>query len=61
VIVLGLWFILQALPGIGHISIPLLTSGGVAYLAHVGGFLFGLAMIKPFVRWARGLRAKPAV
>jgi membrane associated rhomboid family serine protease len=60
VIVLGLWFILQALPGIGHISIPLLTSGGVAYLAHVGGFLFGLAMIKPFVRWARGLRARPA-
>jgi membrane associated rhomboid family serine protease len=61
VIVLGVWFILQALPGIGHISIPLLTSEGVAYVAHVGGFLFGMAMIKPFVRWARGLRARPAV
>jgi membrane associated rhomboid family serine protease len=57
VIMLGIWFILQALPGLGHISIPGLTSTGVAYLAHVGGFLFGLAAIKPFVRWARRRRA----
>jgi membrane associated rhomboid family serine protease len=61
VILLGVWFLLQALPGLAHISIPLLTASGVAYLAHVGGFLFGLAAIKPFVRWARGLRARPAV
>jgi membrane associated rhomboid family serine protease len=60
VIMLGIWFILQALPGLGHISIPLLTSSGVAYVAHVGGFLFGLALIKPFVRWARGLRPRVA-
>ena len=61
VIMLGVWFLLQALPGIGGVSIPLLSSGGVAYLAHVGGFLFGMAAIKPFVRWARGIRARPAV
>jgi membrane associated rhomboid family serine protease len=61
VIVLGVWFILQALPGLGGISIPLLTSGGIAYLAHVGGFVFGLAAIKPFVRWAKGLRPRAAV
>jgi membrane associated rhomboid family serine protease len=60
VIMLGIWFILQALPGLGHISIPGLTSTGVAYLAHVGGFLFGLAAVKPFVRWAR-LRRPRAV
>jgi membrane associated rhomboid family serine protease len=60
VIMLGVWFILQALPALGHVSIPLLTSSGVAYLAHVGGFLFGLALIKPFVMWARGLRARAA-
>ena len=61
VILLGVWFLLQALPGL----VPHLGSaahrGRVAYLAHVGGFLFGLAAIKPFVRWARGLRARPAV
>ena len=60
VIMLGIWFILQALPGLGHISIPGLTSTGVAYLAHVGGFLFGLAAIRPFVRWARRRRARLA-
>ncbi len=60
VIMLGIWFVLQALPGLGHVSIPGLTSTGVAYLAHVGGFLFGLAAIKPFVRWARGRRARLA-
>ena len=61
VIMLGIWFILQALPGLGHISIPGLTSTGVAYLAHVGGFLFGLAAIKPFVRWARRTRPRLAI
>lgn len=40
-VVLGLWFVMQllfALPSIGTA-----TTGGVAYMAHVGGFLFGLA------------------
>lgn len=60
VILLGVWFILQALAGLGGISVPLLTGGAVAYVAHVGGFLFGLALIKPFVRWARGLRPRVA-
>jgi membrane associated rhomboid family serine protease len=39
--VLGFWFVMQllfALPAIGAA-----TEGGVAYMAHVGGFLFGLA------------------
>jgi membrane associated rhomboid family serine protease len=41
IVVLGLWFIFQlffSLPAIGQAS-----SGGVAYMAHVGGFIFGLA------------------
>ena len=43
-IVLGLWFLLQ-LYDAG--SQPL-GGGGVAYFAHIGGFLFGLALIKLF-------------
>lgn len=43
-LVLGLWFLLQ-LYDAG--SQPL-GEGGVAYFAHIGGFLFGLAMIKLF-------------
>jgi membrane associated rhomboid family serine protease len=41
--VLGFWFILQllyALPSIGS------TSGGVAFFAHVGGFLVGIPLFK---------------
>jgi membrane associated rhomboid family serine protease len=60
VIMLGIWFALQALPAVGQLATPDVASGGgVAYLAHVGGFIFGLLAIKPFVGWARSRR--PAV
>jgi len=42
-LVLGFWFILQllyALPSIGS------NTGGVAWFAHVGGFLFGIVLFK---------------
>lgn len=41
----GLWFVLQLVGGLGT-----LTGGsdGVAYAAHIGGFLAGLALIKLF-------------
>jgi membrane associated rhomboid family serine protease len=41
-LVLGFWFALQILDA----SSGSLTGGGVAYLAHIGGFLFGLATVK---------------
>jgi membrane associated rhomboid family serine protease len=48
-VLLGLWFLLQFLPAVGQVATPELGGGeGVAYLAHVGGFLFGLAAIKLF-------------
>jgi membrane associated rhomboid family serine protease len=49
-IMLGIWFALQFLPAVGQLATPELAGegGGVAYLAHVGGFLFGLALIKLF-------------
>ena len=42
-IVIGLWIILQLFSGIGSISATADT-GGVAYMAHIGGFLAGLAL-----------------
>lgn len=39
VIVLGEWFILQFLGGISTLGVR--TSGGVAFWAHIGGFLMG--------------------
>jgi membrane associated rhomboid family serine protease len=44
-VVLGLWFVEQAVFGAAGLTSPG-TSGGVAYFAHVGGFIFGLATIK---------------
>jgi rhomboid family protein len=43
VLVLGLWFLLQLLPAF---SDPTGAGGGVAYFAHIGGFLFGVLAIK---------------
>jgi membrane associated rhomboid family serine protease len=50
VILLGIWAALQFLPALGQVGVAELGDDGVAYVAHVGGFLFGLAMIKLFAR-----------
>jgi membrane associated rhomboid family serine protease len=55
VILLGIWFFLQFLPAIGQTAVTDLAGGdSVAYLAHVGGFIFGLAAIKLFARRRAG-------
>ena len=42
VFVLAIWFILQLLDGIGSLGVTAATSaGGVAFFAHIGGFVFG--------------------
>lgn len=41
-IVIGIWFVLQFFSGIG--SIASAAQGGVAYMAHIGGFLAGLVL-----------------
>jgi membrane associated rhomboid family serine protease len=48
VIILGSWFLLQFLEGIGSLGVA--TSGGVAWWAHIGGFLFGL-LLTLAIRW----------
>jgi membrane associated rhomboid family serine protease len=47
-VVLGLWFLIQLLYGAAELGQPVGGGGGVAYFAHVGGFLFGLLAIKLF-------------
>ncbi len=42
-IVIGIWIVLQFFSGIGSISDTAQT-GGVAYMAHVGGFVAGFAL-----------------
>ncbi len=42
-IVIGLWFVLQLFSGIGSIA-DTADTGGVAYMAHIGGFVAGVVL-----------------
>jgi membrane associated rhomboid family serine protease len=55
-VVLGLWIVLQFFSGIGSIS-DTTDTGGVAYMAHIGGFIAGFVLTFLF----RGSRGTPAV
>jgi membrane associated rhomboid family serine protease len=47
-LILGFWFLQQVAFGAYGVANPTGGGGGVAYFAHIGGFLFGLAAIKLF-------------
>jgi membrane associated rhomboid family serine protease len=51
-VVLGLWFLMQVFFGSAELAQPV-AGGGVAYWAHIGGFLFGLVLIKLFADRAK--------
>lgn len=42
------WFLLQFLMGSAGLAGPGAASGGVAYWAHIGGFVSGLVLVGPF-------------
>ncbi|MDZ4655566.1 MAG: rhomboid family intramembrane serine protease [Coriobacteriia bacterium] len=46
-IVIGFWFVLQLANGIASIDPTVIQAGGIAYFAHVGGFVLGLALAMP--------------
>ncbi|HEY0139821.1 MAG TPA: rhomboid family intramembrane serine protease [Thermoanaerobaculia bacterium] len=46
VIILGIWFVLQIFSGVGSLGVrDAQDMGGVAYWAHIGGFVAGMALI----------------
>jgi membrane associated rhomboid family serine protease len=45
-VMLGYWFLIQIVSGL----LSSTETGGVALWAHIGGFVAGIALIKPFVR-----------
>jgi len=45
-LLIGFWFVMQLVNGVG--SITSTTQGGVAYFAHIGGFIAGLVLIRLF-------------
>lgn len=51
-LLLGFWFVLQFFSGLGSLgevgANGRITSGGVAYFAHIGGFLAGALLMAVF-------------
>jgi membrane associated rhomboid family serine protease len=43
-IVIGFWFVLQLFSGVGSLDPAVADAGGVAYMAHVGGFVAGFLL-----------------
>src|ERR1041385_1993412 len=56
-VVIGLWIVLQFVSGIGSITSSAQT-GGVAYMAHIGGFLAGIVLT--FILRATGANQQTA-
>ena len=48
IFVLGFWIVIQMINGIGSMAATTETAG-VAYMAHIGGFVAGLALVKLMV------------
>ena len=59
VIVLVFWFVLQLIDGLASIGVTDTAGGGVAFFAHIGGFVFGAVV--GLVLNAVGRRRGPAV
>jgi membrane associated rhomboid family serine protease len=60
IVILGLWFVLQLFSGVGSLGVPdAQDMGGVAYFAHIGGFVTGLAMIGVFGGFRKPRRPQP--
>ncbi len=64
IVMIGLWFLQNLFAGILSITNEAAVGGGVAFFAHIGGFLFGMLLVlfflrnvgrppRPAPRWAR--------
>ena len=52
-VIIGWWFVQQFLYGVLTLTPSAAQSGGVAFWAHIGGFLIGMISIVPFIARAR--------
>lgn len=46
ILLVGLWFLTQVFSQVG--TLVEMQKGGMAYMAHVGGFIFGMALARFF-------------
>jgi membrane associated rhomboid family serine protease len=53
-LVIGFWFVLQLGNGLASLGPAMADMGGVAYFAHIGGFVAGLVLAAPAALRSRG-------
>jgi rhomboid family protein len=62
IVAIGLWAVFQFISGFGAIATTDETTGGVAYMAHIGGFIAGVVFgLVGRTIWGSGPRGTPAV
>jgi membrane associated rhomboid family serine protease len=52
-VAVGLWFVFQLISAFGVIGLGPQAGGGVAFMAHIGGFIAGLVLVKMFAAGRR--------
>jgi membrane associated rhomboid family serine protease len=61
ILILGLWFVLQLFSGVGSLGVrDAQDMGGVAYFAHIGGFVMGMLLIGLLGGFRTPRRREPA-
>ena len=59
IVAVGLWFVLQLVQAFGVIAAGPQSGGGVAFMAHIGGFVAGLVLVKLFTAGRGPTVARP--
>lgn len=50
-LVLGFWFVIQIFSGLASLGVQTAAGGGVAFFAHIGGFVMGLVLALIFAQF----------
>jgi membrane associated rhomboid family serine protease len=59
IVMIGLWFLEQFVAGLGSLTPQAAQTGGVAFWAHIGGFVTGIILILPF--WGKAREGRSAL
>jgi len=48
-VVIGFWFLMELFSGVSSLGVDTASGGGIAYFAHIGGFIAGAVLVNLFV------------
>jgi membrane associated rhomboid family serine protease len=57
-VLIGAWFVMQLFSGVAALGVETTSGGGIAYFAHIGGFVAGAVLVNLFVLGRRRPRAR---